>query len=265
MVLDFLANETGNIQSKTKVLRQFGKYLTGIGKEAYIIPDNFVLSKSTFTPYIFTDKELDAFFQAVDSVSATKAYPYAPETLPVLFRLIYTCGLRPDEGRELKTGNVNMETGEVLIDRNKRKQERIAVMSDDMLGLCRRYVERRFVLSRDSTFFFPANSDGCPYTTQQLRFIQQSRWKAANPELRADALPPIRPYDLRHRFASANIQRWLDEGRDLNAMLPYLRAYMGHASFNSTAYYVHMQPKNLVQSSGIDWQSFEKLIPEVSE
>jgi len=48
-------------------------------------------------------------------------------------------------------------------------------------------------------------------------------------------------------------------------MLPYLRAYMGHATFNSTAYYVHVQPKSIAQLFNIDWQWFEKLIPEVQE
>ena len=37
------------------------------------------------------------------------------EILPVLFRLIYTCALRPNEGRELLAENDNLETGEILI------------------------------------------------------------------------------------------------------------------------------------------------------
>ena len=48
-----------------------------------------------------------------------------------------------------------------------------------------------------------------------------------------------RPYDFRHRFAFANIERWTRDGVDVMAMLPYLAAYMGHAGIDSTLYYVH--------------------------
>lgn len=33
--------------------------------------------------------------------------------------------------------------------------------------------------------------------------------------------------------------RWTEEGKDLEAWLPYLAAYMGHQKYSSTAWYVH--------------------------
>ncbi len=32
------------------------------------------------------------------------------------------------------------------------------------------------------------------------------------------------------------------QGKDVTAMLPYLSRYMGHATFDSTYYYVHTSP-----------------------
>ena len=84
----------------------------------------------------------------------------------------------------------------------------------------------------------------------------------ANPTVKS--LPKVRVYDLRHRFASAVLNRWLDGGQDLLAMLPYLSAYMGHDHFSETAYYIHILPENLVKSAGIEWASFDELVPEVS-
>ena len=49
------------------------------------------------------------------------------EMAPVLYRLIYTCGLRPREGRELKTENINLKTGEILIVQTKKGQARCNV------------------------------------------------------------------------------------------------------------------------------------------
>ena len=60
-----------------------------------------------------------------------------------------------------------------------------------------------------------------------------------------------------------HIRRWLDEGKDLYAMLPYLRAYMGHEKFEDTAYYIHILPDRLLKSPGVDWESIDKIGLEV--
>ena len=53
-------------------------------------------------------------------------------------------------------------------------------------------------------------------------------WYRAFPEMRTSGIS-IRPYGLRHHFAYADMNRWLREGKDVNAMLPYLMKYMGHS------------------------------------
>ena len=45
----------------------------------------------------------------------------------MLFRLIYACGLRPNEGRNLRISDINFETGELFITKTKRRKERIVV------------------------------------------------------------------------------------------------------------------------------------------
>jgi hypothetical protein len=39
--------------------------------------------------------------------------------------------------------------------------------------------------------------------------------------------------------------RWVEEGKDIEAWLPYLAAYMGHEKYSSTAWYVHLLPERL--------------------
>ena len=85
----------------------------------------------------------------------------------------------------------------------------------------------------------------------------------SNPGVDPDMLPPVGIYDLRHRFASAALGRWLDNGENLFNRLPYLRAYMGHKELSATVYYIHLLPENLVKSAGIDWDSLRQMIPEV--
>ena len=71
-----------------------------------------------------------------------------------------------------------------------------------------------------------------------------------------------RPYDLRHAFASRNIIRWIDSGRDVMELLPCLSAYMGHSELSSTLYYVHLIPERLRKSKGIDWDLLTRICGE---
>lgn len=146
LVLDWINDATisgYNIAQRVASMRQFARYLCAVGEEAYILPEKYTPLKSRAAAYLFTDMELTALFSAIDQLPPTKKEPFLNEMAPTLYRLIYTCGLRPNEGRELLAENINFETGEILITHTKRNKERFVVMSDDMLALARRYEQRR--------------------------------------------------------------------------------------------------------------------------
>ena len=267
MVLQWMAkrpNENvGGLRVRAGAIRHLGKYLAAQGFPSYVLPNKFIGGHSSFTPYIFTDNELKAIFTTADSLKERKG-TLRHIILPVLLRLIYTCGLRPNEGRELKRCNVDFDTGVILITDTKVNKERIVVMSDDMLTLCKAYDARRFIFdSNTNECFFPAPNGGA-YPTHWLAKEFKSCWIKANPGKTPGTLPFVRVYDLRHRFASAILNRWLDAKKNLNVMLPYLRAYMGHGEISATAYYIHILPENLVKSAGVNWSDLTELIPEVS-
>jgi hypothetical protein len=46
-------------------------------------------------------------------------------------------------------------------------------------------------------------------------------------------------------------------------MLPYLSRYMGHASFDSTYYYIHTSPDFMDAYDGITQRQARTLLPEV--
>lgn len=241
-----------------------GQYLLATGENAYVFPDSFAPYRYHPHPYVFTDEELSRLFAAADSFPYCPQSPLRHKIVPVVFRLIYTCGLRPGEGRALKKKHINLDTGEVFITDTKFDKDRLIVMSDDMLSLCRKYDAVRAAATsfRQSEYFFPAPGGNC-YSRNAFSQMFQQCWKAANPGIHN--LPRVRVYDLRHRFASAVLNRWTDEKRDLYAMLPYLRAYMGHYDLSATEHYIHLLPDNLVKSSGVFWAAMESIIPEVEE
>ncbi len=261
MVMEYLESQTSDLTRKASVLRMFAIYLNAIGKESYILPEKMYRNKQSKEPYIFSDNELKNLFLEIDRIDYKKGH--LALIAPVLFRLIYTCGLRPQEGRELKCANINFDTGEIFIEHTKRKKERTVVMSDDMLNLCISFNQQRKQLGIIDEYFF-AKPDGGPYLEQTINNLFVSCWRKANPELSTYKIPSVRVYCLRHRFATAVIHRWIDEGKNLRNKLPYLQQYMGHNHLNETMYYVHLLPENLVKSVGIDWNSFDGIVPEVT-
>lgn len=247
-----------------RVIRQFALYLKGMEKEAYVIPTFLFREKSAFAPYIPSSVELGDFFDAADlMISWHCGDKFSPYVAPVIFRLMYTSGLRPQEACTLEDQDVNLSSGEILIRVNKRKKERIVVVSDDMLRLLNEYVCQKERIFIRSSFFFP-RIDGSRYTSQQLGVLCDKCWSKANPDKSPTELPRLRPYDFRHTFASSVLQKWINEGRDLYVMLPYLRAYMGHEHFEDTAYYVHILPERLISSPGVKWDVIDSVMPEVA-
>lgn len=247
------------VSSNAAFLRGFAFYLNSIGKEAYSIPDRFMTGKDIFIPYIFTDIEMRSIFSAIDHFRYPPN-PLLPFTLNTYFRLTYTCGLRPMEGRELKRGDVDLHTGEIQIVNSKRHRSRIVVMSDDMCSLMERYVASRDAVSPDSVYLFP-NPKGLSYTAAFMQKKFTNFFRVANPDIPEEFLPPIRVYDLRHRFATAVLNKWLDAGMDINSRLPYLQTYMGHDNIESTAYYIHILPENISRSPTIDWNKMGEIFP----
>ena len=249
--------------NQMSALRNFARYMLSIGKEAFVIPTGYLTVKRSFTPYILSDEELATLFQTIDRLPPCASKdPAALKVAPILFRMVYTCGLRPQEAWALKIKDINFITGEVFIARSKQNKERIIVMSDDMLELCKTYKKQRALRASDSAYFF-ARSDGSAFDRNFTDYLFMRCWQRANPGVPVTKLPRLRIYDLRHRFASAILHKWLDEGRDLYAMLPYLRSYMGHENIAQTAYYIHILPEHLLKSPGVSWEALDRIVPEV--
>jgi len=265
LVHDWIDDDSASayeISYRAKTMRQIGKYLGALGEDTYILPDRYAPIKSKAVPYVFTDSELAALFAAIDALPPTRSEPFLNEIAPSLFRLTYTCGLRPNESRELLSENINLSTGEILITHTKLNKERIVVMSDDMLAFANKYDLRRRVFSNGSTYFFPSINGGA-IKSDTIHSAINKAW--SNADLPGKYPQKVRVYDLRHRFASACLNRWLDNGENLMAMLPFLREYMGHNRLSATAYYIHILPENIVKSSAIDWDRLNAMFPEVAK
>ncbi len=109
----------GSHRNRIMVIREFAKYLCSVGEPAYLIPITMTRKPKRYTPHIFTDNELTAFFRAADSFTTHDKAPARHLVVPAFFRTVYCCGLRPSKARLLLTENVDLNRGILCIIESK--------------------------------------------------------------------------------------------------------------------------------------------------
>jgi integrase len=237
-------------------IRGFARYLVSIGETAYVMPTSFFHIPKAEHPYIFTKHELEHFFEATDRQPKSRNSPILEYSIPVVFRLQYACGLRPQEVRTIRRNDFNWKDGTIYVVGSKNHKDRILPISGEMAELCRKFDLIADAVYPDRIHFFQHPS-GTAYTKQWLTKWFHRCWeRSGNGSERGSSTP----YDLRHNFATQTLMRWVEEGKDIDACIPYLSAFMGHACFKSTYYYIHLLPERL---SKMDFTSTAGIIPEV--
>ncbi|MDE7326046.1 MAG: tyrosine-type recombinase/integrase [Lachnospiraceae bacterium] len=248
-------------RNRIMVIREFAKYLHAIGEVAYLIPISMTTKGPRYVPHIFTEAEVTAFFYGADHLLPHDMAPARHLVAPVFYRLLYCCGLRPAEARLLRKENIDLVRGVLYIEESKGHKDRAVVVSDDLLQLMRRYLPKIAAIFPDCPFFFPRYDGMGAYSKH---WVMETFWLCFKlGGMTCFDGPRPRVYDFRHTFATECICRWMREGKNVDAMLPFLSAYMGHARFEDTAYYIHMVPDFYQRIGKIDIAAYESLLPEV--
>jgi integrase len=253
-------NDYGNTYQmyRMAVVRNLGIYMHGKGLDAYILPEElFPRQSPRYTVHIYTKDELASIFNCADRYPFRKSSPVVHLILPVIFRLLYCCGLRPSEALKLKPEHINLENGEIRIMQSKGLKDRLVVMSPDMLELCIKYNKKMQSLYPDRAFFFTNVRTNDCYKKSWFDHWLNRILDEANSDFLTVSKPRL--YDFRHTFATHCIQKWIDEGKDVNAKLLYLSAYMGHKDVTNTAYYIHLIPSEFLKQSKVSTAWYSEL------
>ncbi len=244
--------------SRVNVIKQFCQYLNDIGINAYVPDYHFSSSKNV--PYILSKEELVLFYNGIDLIFKNYRYnKYSHYTcmVPVLFRLLYACGLRNNEACSIRISDIDWNDKTILILSAKNKKDRLVYMSDDVCNMLHDYLK---YLSRhiSSQWLFPSydfekhinKSTVCSYCHKAvlLKSIGNSTYYPT-------------PHSLRHTFVVHLIDRWVSNNENVDVLIPYLAKQLGHKTAEETYYYYHM----LVTSYENIQKKDRNLIPEVSE
>lgn len=242
-------------------IRQLAKYMNSIGIEAYVLPPNIPKKQIRYMPHIYTSQELSCFFKALDNCQPSVFSPGRHLVLPVLFRLLYCCGLRSSEARMLRVSDMDLKSGSVFIRESKGHKDRIIYLSDDMLHLCKVYDEKIQCHYPNRIAFFP-NQKSSFYDKSTINYWFHLFWDNLSVANSYTGNPP-RVHDFRHTFAVNRMNQWVKEGKDINAYLPYLSMYLGHQNQADTDYYLHLVPEFFPVFREKSSRISENILPEV--
>lgn len=227
-----------HMSRRVRTMKHLGQYQQSLGKPAYI-PDYAIHYTHAEEPHLFSDGQLAEFFEKVDTeITPTKLFPYNDIVFPVMFRMIYCCGLRSSEACNLKVDDVDLLHGALTIYRSKGFKDRMIFMSDDIYILCRRFHVFYSRTIPDRTYFFQPSPTRIHYNSNEVGSVFDSVLEKASfcdtPGKKFTA------HGLRHLFAVQNIKKCVESGEDFANWIQYLCKYMGHKSIRYTMYYLHI-------------------------
>lgn len=237
MALNFVFSWEGTANGRAirhGVVRRFCKYLAIYDPRTEALdPRALPRSRAIPPPRILTDDELRSLMSACCRVSPD--YPERATVLTALVGLLASTGLRSGEALRLDRADVDLIGGVLHIRKTKFRKDRLVPIHPTTLTVLRNYDRHRnavFPAPKDSAFFL--SSRGNRLSAPGLYAAFDAACELAG--LSGDK--SLRPHDLRHRFAVTRLAVWHQEKADVQALLPLLATYLGHARYTDTAYYI---------------------------
>ena len=212
-------------------------------------------------PHAFTDVELAAFFAECDSWRPACNMPRqralrTKYTLPVLFRLLWSSGIRTTEARLLRREGVDLAAGVLRIVEGKGRNERLVALHPSMADIMREYDAAIAAVMPGRAYFFP-NSRDAPLARDWVAKYFRRLWARVSDE-RAT------PYMLRHAYAIENINALVGRGLTSLDDLELVSKSMGHVSVDVTAQgYYSLVPSLAGLLQGVSGPGFDDVVPEV--
>ncbi len=250
-------------KGRIQVVRQLALYMARLGLPTYVVPTGTLPKGPRYVPHIFSEAELTAFFRQVDACPYCAEVPYRHCTMPLIFRLLYGCGLRLSEALHLHIADVDVGAGVLTIREAKFHKDRLVPITEGLRERFLAYLQQvhRFSDPAESVFWLAEHhpvSGGCVYKNFR-RFL----WQAGISHGGWGKGPRV--HDFRHTFAVHCLKGWVRDGKDLAAYLPLLKTYLGHYSFQDTAYYLRLTAELYPDITARVEQAVGYVVPGVEE
>jgi integrase len=262
--------KTRDVSARTKIknlshMRGFTKYLNSLKIDASY-PESYKF-QNDYIPYIFSDAEIDKIIEAADNFEARSRISRTVLIFPVLFRILFGCGLRLGEGLTLRWKNIDLENGILTITKAKNLKQRFVPMDSSLTAILKDYKEMTKVDGICSDFLFESDfQPGNPFKNNTFYewFIRVLKAAGINYAKQNNRKRGPCPHCLRHYFTLKSFLKSENDGRKFEDTVPFLAAYLGHDSIKETEAYLRSNHSVYTQSHQRVNAAIGSLFPEVN-
>lgn len=225
---------------RLRMVRGFAKYTAAFDSRTEVPPANLIPVKAIRPrPYIYSDEEVRCLLDAARAYDTGKPQG----TYYCLFGLLIVAGLRVGEAMRLRVDDVDLENGILTIRDTKFAQSRLVPLHPTAVRELKNYKSRRDALFSAhllSHFFITAK--GTPlYHESVYRVFRPLLLKISLRKTVTGSGPRL--HDFRHRFAVQTMIDWYRSGEEVERRVPILSTFLGHASVDSTYWYLTEYPE----------------------
>ncbi len=204
-------------------------------------------------PYFYSEAEIARLMEEAGKL----AHPLHAATYQTFIGLLAVTGMRRGEAIRLHRADVDWSNGILTIRSSKFGKSREIPLAPSTVTALKHYQAKRELLCARPTasqcFFVSIRGTGLTEVNRTFRHLVTK----AQIRPRSTRGRP-RLHDLRHSFAIRTLVAWYHDGRDVQALLPRLSTYLGHANPIHTYWYLSAEPELLALASARLEQSGEE-------
>jgi integrase len=231
----------GWLEVRLTAVRSFASWLQAGDPATEVPPLGWLPPRRRTKPYLYSADEIAAVLAAARLVRI----PLSAATYETLFALLAVTGMRIGEAIRLDRSDLSTADGLLTISDSKFGKSRQLLLHPTTVSALCDYLRRREELS-------PVPSEPALFVNPAGKRVNRDVVRQRFRDLvgRAGLRPRsnrCRPtiHGLRHSFAVNTLIRWYREGADVQAQLPHLSTWLGHADPRWSYWYLSASPELL--------------------
>lgn len=230
------------------VARRFAAHLQLLDPGCEVPPPDLLPERHRrLRPHLFSADDIAALM-----TEARRLRPsFRAATAETVIGLLAVTGLRAGELVRLNRGDVDFTAGALAIRATKFNKSRVLALHDTTVEALRAYAivrDQRWPHTRSPAFFMSIRGNRLSQSTLNATFTVLARAAGLEPGPTSRGRRPT-PHGLRHSFAVTSLIDWYHADADVQARLPALSAFMGHAQPKDTYWYLSAVPELLALAS----------------
>lgn len=227
---------------RIEVLRSFARYHQQFEPDTQIPPIRlFGQAHQRKVPHIYTESEIQNLLNACANLHPTGGL--RGQSCRVIIGLLYATGMRISEVTGLTRKDVDLDAGLIEVRNAKFGRSRWVPIQPTVVAEMVGYAKHRDsgLIPAHLTNAYFVSDYGKKVSTESVRYAFGLLCKQLCLQARGDH-KYLRLHDFRHTFITSTLQRWQEQGIDIDKNILALSIYVGHVNITDTYWYVTATP-----------------------